>query len=804
MIKVIKVGFLILITFFYSDNAFSYKLKPFEAQKQENTYPISLYSYAELSDLGESNLSFQEFLTRENKLNFKPLIGPSTNLGFTKNNYWLRFRIHNVTMVSLQYYLETARPVTDLVTLYLLTEGEPVKEIENGDLLPFSAKSVAHRKIIFPLHLEPGKTYNLYLHYVSDGEVINLPLDLHSPTSMILSTYQNQLLNGVFYGILLLAASVYLLFFFGMGNNSFLLYSLYVLSVGLLHMSLDGYFHQYIDPESGWFNQNAILITASLSAMAFGRYAQIYTNLKKLSEILNTGLNIMLSSLVILLFFIVFYQGGKLYYYPVVNLLSFIGLLILITAVILSYIKGKKLDVFFSLAIFSFTVGIFILIFNDFGLIPNSFITKNGSKIGTGFEIIFLALAMSNRIKLLKTEKEKHQEIALQKSDESNEIKSYFLSNISHELRTPLNAIIGLTQSIKEINKDKTINTDLDVIQYSSLGLLGAINDVLDYSKIEKGQLKLHKEPFDLGKTINEIAYSFGLQAEDKGLDFCFNNKNLISQHIIGDKNRTVQLLGNLLKNAIKFTPHGKISFEVETIKLDQLNILLKVKIKDTGVGIEKKKLDSIFSSFIQGQSNDKRRFGGLGLGLWIVNALVKLHHGKINIQSEQGEGTSIALELYYNLPKPNKQNLPYDFSQAGEFDLENKKLLIIEDNVLNQLVLKAILKKWHNTHFEFANNGLEGIELLNENDFDLILMDLQMPVMDGYEATQAIRAEVSGVQKSNIPIIAVTADVTQKARRKVFEIGMDDYMTKPVEKEELYNKIKNAFLNLNENSHFH
>ncbi|MBR9776573.1 MAG: response regulator [Cytophagales bacterium] len=791
MTYLIKTCFLILITFFYSVTAFSYGLNPFEAKGQDNQQSISLYKYAEIANVGNSSFTFDEFLAKENTLKFEPINGPSTNLGFTENKYWLRFRIQNLTEFPLQYYLETGRPVTDLVDLYLITDGEAVKKFKNGDLIPFSEKSFAHRKVIFPLQLNPGKTYRVYIHYISDGEVINLPLELHSPTSMILSAYQNQLFHGVFYGILLLAGAVYLLFYFGIGEKSFLLYSVYVLSVGLLHMSLDGYFFQYIDPASGWLNKNAILITATLSAMAFGRYAQIYTNIKQWSKGLNNSLNILLIALLVLITFVLLYPGGKAYYYPAVNLISFLLLMILICTVLFGYIKGREIDVFFSVAIFSFTVGFFILIFNNFSLIPNSFFTENGSKIGTGFEIIFLSLAMSNRIKLLKSEKEKHQEIALQKSEESNEIKSYFLSNISHELRTPLNAIIGLTQSIKETNKIDTINTDLDVIHYSSLGLLGAIDDVLDYSKIEKGQLKLQETAFDLRKMISQIAHSYTTQAKDKGLKFDYQEIGIIPQLIIGDKRRTEQLIGNLLKNAIKFTQQGGIQLKVEALAQKENQCLLKIQVKDSGVGIKKQKLESIFASFTQGQNNDKRKFGGLGLGLCIVKALVNLHQGKINIQSEEGIGTLVTLELTYALPETGEQTDPYDFAKEGVFDLENKHILIVEDNALNQMVLKVILGKWSNTSFKIANNGLEAVEMLKTQTFDVVLMDLQMPVMDGYEATQAIRSGASGTNNSNIPIIAVTADVTQKARNKVFEIGMDDYMTKPVKKEEIYNKIK-------------
>tara|TARA_R110002049_G_scaffold26294_1_gene91663 strand:+ start:550 stop:2964 length:2415 start_codon:yes stop_codon:yes gene_type:complete len=793
MNKMIKLIFLGLIAFFYSFDSFSYVSRPFQAKDQHANLAVSLYEYAEITNVGDNYFTFDEFLDQENTLKFKPIEGPSTNLGFTESNYWLRLSIKNISENLLHYFLETGRPITDHVDLYLVTEGEPLKVLNNGDLIPFKERSFAHRKIIFPLDLKPGKVYQVYVHYQSDGEVINLPLELHTPTSLVQSSYQKQLFHGLFYGILLLAGAVYLFFYFGIGEKSFLLYSVYVLSVALLHMSLDGYFIQYINPASGWLNKNAILISATLSAMAFGRYAQIYTNVKNWSKGSNKVLNLLLSALVILLICVVFIPNGKAIYYPAVNLLSFLLLLVLITTVLLSFVKGQKLDFFFTLAIFSFTVGFFILIFNNFSLIPNSFFTENGSKIGTGVEIIFLSLAMSNRIRLLKSEKGKLQEIALQKSKESNEIKSYFLSNISHELRTPLNAIIGLTQSIREINKEESINSNLDVIQYSSMGLLGAIDDVLDYSKIEKGELRLEEVPFDLKKMVHQLAASFERQAKDNGLEFIFEEVGNLPELLIGDKRRMEQIIQNLLKNALKFTLKGKIGFKVEAIEIPNDQVLLNIQVTDTGVGIKEKKLERLFASFTQGQNDDKRKFGGLGLGLCIVKALVDLNQGKIEVQSEEGVGTTVSLQINKTLPKNRDGANSFDYAKSGVFDLENKRILIVEDNALNQMVLKVLIGNWKNSSFEIANNGQEAIDLLKVKPFDVVLMDLQMPVMDGYEATTAIRVGAAGTSMSKVPIIAVTADVTQKARFRVLEVGMDDYMTKPINKEELYNKIKKA-----------
>ncbi|EPR67682.1 periplasmic/7TM domain sensor diguanylate cyclase [Cyclobacterium qasimii M12-11B] len=214
-----KIYFLLLIAFFYSVNAFSYGLKIFEVQDQQKFNSISLYEYAEITNVGDSNYSFEEFLANENKLKFEPIKGPSTNLGFTESKYWLRFSIKNTSEVLLHYFLETGRPVTDHVDLYLMSAEGTVKHLKNGDLIPFDEKSFPHRKIIFPLDLHPGETYQVFIHYQSDGEVINLPLELHTPNSLIISSNQNQFLHGIFYGVLLLAGAIYLFFILGLAKK---------------------------------------------------------------------------------------------------------------------------------------------------------------------------------------------------------------------------------------------------------------------------------------------------------------------------------------------------------------------------------------------------------------------------------------------------------------------------------------------------------------------------------------------------------------------------------------------------------
>lgn len=760
------------------------------AQDAKETYPVSIHDQAQIWDMGKEFIPLSKFLYEPSENRFKPFPNPNSNLGFTDHHYWVRFELTNPDSVSKSLFLETARPITDVADLYFFENGEIQKIIKNGDLMPFADREISHRKLLFPITLSPATSTAFFLHLKSDGEVINLPLVLHDGTSLIESTFTDQLVFGVFYGILLLAGLTYLFFYFGIKEKSFILYVSYVLSIGLLHSSLDGYFFQYLLREPGWFSNRSLLIFAAVSAILLNRYNQVYIRVRTFAKGLHYTIHVVNGLLVGLLFCIIFISSGKPLYYPLVNALGFLGVLLVIASIVMSYVKKKPVDLFFALGITALTIGFITFILNNFSLIENSFITENSAKLGTGLEILFLSLSMANRIRILRTEKEKAQELALQRSEESNEIKSFFLSNVSHELRTPLNAILGLSQSIMREIQDEKIKENLEVIKYSSFSLLSSIDDILDYSKIEKGELNLEQKTFDFLKVLNEIKLLAHQQTRDKRLKFIVEEKVQLPKKLIGDATRFRQILMNVIHNSIKFTNQGEVKLAITDLIESGSKSILSFEISDTGVGIKPEKLDRIFESFIQEQIDDKRKFGGFGLGLCIVKALTQLYNGTVAIQSEVGKGTKVSISLTFGKAEESVQD---PVKAQSETLLLGKRILVVEDNPVNQLVIKSILRKWKGITFDFANHGLEGLEKLQQSHFDLILMDLQMPEMDGYEATEAIRAGSAGEKYLTIPIIAVTADTTEKSKLRAKAVGMDDYMTKPVDAEILLEKVLQA-----------
>lgn len=362
------------------------------------------------------------------------------------------------------------------------------------------------------------------------------------------------------------------------------------------------------------------------------------------------------------------------------------------------------------------------------------------------------------------------------------------MSNISHELRTPLNAIFNLTDSILKENNNRETEDKCKIIMCSSQSLLSSINDILDYSKIEKGELIIEESDFTLENALNNIKNSAKIQAKNKNLDFEYLTSDNLPHTCIGDANRLEQILKNIINNAIKFTPQGKIKFQIEGKKKAENKITLTFTITDTGIGISNEKLNSIFDSFTQNTINTKRKFGGLGLGLYIAKKLIDKQNGTIQFDSKIGQGTICTISLDYLIAFKQKQEIITN----QFFDLKGKNILVVEDDAINQMVVKMITKNWLNTTVAFANNGKEGLEQLKNNLFDIILMDLQMPVMDGYEAIIAIRNGEVGHFNANIPIIAVTADVMEVTKRRVKEIGINHYLSKPLNNKTLFQAIEN------------
>jgi signal transduction histidine kinase/CheY-like chemotaxis protein/HPt (histidine-containing phosphotransfer) domain-containing protein len=373
---------------------------------------------------------------------------------------------------------------------------------------------------------------------------------------------------------------------------------------------------------------------------------------------------------------------------------------------------------------------------------------------------------------------------ALNTNKAAAESKEAFIANMSHEIRTPLNGIIGM---LRELNKEFLSvkqQSFVDNALKASKHLLSIINNILDLSKIKAGELKLTRKTFSFNEVIDDVYTILKGQSANKNIEFNFNIDSSIAQAHKGDATRIRQILINLLGNSLKFTETGSVSLNIELISNQIIKEKIRISIIDTGIGMSDSFIEKVFTKFQQEDSSRARRHAGTGLGMAITKELVQLMKGNIHLESKKGEGTKVFIELTFPIGDPSKIEKKTDNSTFKH--LENIKILLVEDNEMNRYVASNALKPYVSEIFE-VENGEKAISFLKENTPDLILMDLQMPLMGGVEATKIIREKMS----SNIPIIALTANAFKSEIDKCINAGMNNYVTKPFEEKQLLKVIE-------------
>jgi PAS domain S-box-containing protein len=406
----------------------------------------------------------------------------------------------------------------------------------------------------------------------------------------------------------------------------------------------------------------------------------------------------------------------------------------------------------------------------------NSIILDNDGNVDKYVEVIIdITAKKRSELELMAAKEE-----ALQ----LNRAKDMFIGVMSHEIRTPLNAVIGISHLLMDDNPSESQKENLSILKFSAENLMTLINDVLDFTKVETGNIELERINVDIRELVQSVINSMQFKAQDKHIYLKADIDHAVPEFILGDKTRICQILLNLIGNSVKFTSTGGITVSVKVLEETEHEVKLRFDVSDTGIGIPQDKINTIFESFKQADANTTRLYGGTGLGLAITKRLVELHDSRIIVESTYGQGSTFWFAA--NFEKGLSTQKIKDEGPEGGLDI---KVLVVDDNHINRLLINKVLKRWGVT-MEFAENGLVAIQKLEaSNTFDVVLMDIHMPEMGGIEATQIIRAKPDAYYKQ-LPIIALTASMLSNQMSYLGEIGMNDYMLKPFDPKTLYEKI--------------
>lgn len=718
---------------------------------------------------------------------FNEVSGPAPSFGYTKTVYWARFQL-DVSSAEDVRYLKLDNPTMDRIELYQISSEGDVDLREAGDLLPFHQRELDHRTFVFRLNFsELSGVYTYYMRLETEG-AMQLPITLTDPVSYSENTQRDYLILGILAGLAAVMALYNLFIFLALKNRSYLYYFMFILVNLMTFLSFTGLAYQFIWPDAVWWNNRSIIFFLTLSNIMAIIFAGHFLEIKRFMPKLLIYFQIAVAANIFILIIWIFSYPLSLDLSIISSVLTILSVM---TAAFLRFRKGFRPAFYFLMAWQFFVLGVIISIFTDLGIVPYSFFTKYAWQIFTSVELVLFSMALANKISIMRKEKEAARQEAVETLRRADELKNEFLGVTSHELRAPLNGMIGVAESLREgaagKQSDQT-NENLDLIIKSGKRLSLLVGDILDFSKIEQNEFQLHITNVDLAETIDIVVQMVSMSNNNDQVTIENRTKDL--PLVLADEDRMQQIIYNLLFNALNYTVKGSIVIETAVLERQ-----VQISVTDTGIGISEKEMEMIFHPFQRGTNAVNAYKQGMGIGLPLTKKLIELQGGELKASSKLGEGSSFSFKLpaldgeviLRKTAEMETKHLPRLQQTYQAPDVEQKKILIADDEAINVQVLMNYLQL-ENYHVTASGNGAEVLEMIQKESFDMIIMDVMMPFVSGYNACRTLRKSYSFTE---LPILLLTSRGQLEDRLTVYEAGANDYLVKPMDRRELLIKVE-------------